>query len=483
MNHIVLEKKGITLIALIITIIILLILAGVTISLVVGDSGILTQSKNSSEKTIIGREQETISVSWSALITDKLTNDVEITDRAFERELIKNNNDVRVSYDANDNYLVHFNDTGHEYGVDGTGKLVEPEPILPMDPTEIIYVTLYTDGTLGFCSTEAKIEGKEVANNYTVPRGASYISTSIPWRNELSSITSVNFVDKIAPTSTSDWFFQCTNLTNIENIKNLNTSNVTNMSYMFYKCSNLTSLDVSRFDTSKVTNMSDMFCKCSNLTSLDVSRFDTSKVVYMSSMFDGCSKLTSLDVSNFDTSNVINMRSMFHGCSSLTNIDVSRFDTSKVTRMDQMFYSCENLTSLDVSNFDTSNVTDMEFMFQNCSNLTSLDASRFDTSKVTTMCQMFCTCSSLTSLDVSNFDTSNVTNMYHMFGGCENLTTIYVGPNWTTSSVTNSSGMFYSCTSLVGGNGTTYNRSNPQDQTYARVDTAGEPGYLTLKTN
>ena len=58
MKQIVLEKKGITLIALIITIIVLLILAGITISLVVGDNGILTQSKSSSEKTIIGREKE-----------------------------------------------------------------------------------------------------------------------------------------------------------------------------------------------------------------------------------------------------------------------------------------------------------------------------------------------------------------------------------------------------------------------------------------
>lgn len=41
------ENKGITLVALVITIIVLLILAGVTISLVVGDNGILTRAKDS----------------------------------------------------------------------------------------------------------------------------------------------------------------------------------------------------------------------------------------------------------------------------------------------------------------------------------------------------------------------------------------------------------------------------------------------------
>lgn len=40
------KEKGITLVALIITIIVLIILAGVTISLVVGDNGIIQKSKD-----------------------------------------------------------------------------------------------------------------------------------------------------------------------------------------------------------------------------------------------------------------------------------------------------------------------------------------------------------------------------------------------------------------------------------------------------
>ncbi len=45
------SNKGITLVALVITIIVLLILAGVSISLVVGDNGVLTQAKNASSET------------------------------------------------------------------------------------------------------------------------------------------------------------------------------------------------------------------------------------------------------------------------------------------------------------------------------------------------------------------------------------------------------------------------------------------------
>ncbi len=43
------EKQGITLIALIITIIVLLILAGVSIAMLTGDNGILTRTKSSKQ--------------------------------------------------------------------------------------------------------------------------------------------------------------------------------------------------------------------------------------------------------------------------------------------------------------------------------------------------------------------------------------------------------------------------------------------------
>jgi hypothetical protein len=67
--------------------------------------------------------------------------------------------------------------------------------------------------------------------------------------------------------------------------------------------------------------------------------------------------------------------------------------------------------------------------------------------------------------------------MYAMFRGCAALTTIY-GGDWIKNESLNSSQMFIACTSLVGGNGTTYSSSHT-DATYARIDRAGTPGYFT----
>ena len=242
-------------------------------------------------------------------------------------------------------------------------------------------------------------------------------------------------------------FYIFSKLTEIENLNLFDTSQVTNMRYMFYRCSNLTSLDVSKFDTSQVTNMYRMFYECNSLTSLDVSEFDTSKVTNMNGMFLRCSSLTELDVSNFNTSNVTDMEQMFFGCSSLTELDISNFKTSNVTDMNGIFSSCEKLTSLDVSKFDTSKIRNMGGMFSGCSSLTSLDLSKFDTSNVTSMYKMFYGCSSLTSLDLSNFDTSKVTNMQSMFDSCISLTSLDLS-SFNTSEVTDMSRMFYSGNSL-----------------------------------
>lgn len=202
-------------------------------------------------------------------------------------------------------------------------------------------------------------------------------------------------------------------------------------------------------------------------------------------LFQYLTSLTSIEFNNFSTFGVTSMLNMFYGCSGLESLDVSKFDTSQVTNMDSMFAKCSGLTELDVSNFDTSKVNNMGAMFSGCSGLTELDVSNFDTSKVTTMNYMFNSCSGLTELDVSDFDTSQVTTMKYMFQYCINLTTIYVSEfnaeantGWTTSAVTDSSNMFSNCSSIIGGNGTTYN-SSYIDATYARIDTEEEPGYLT----
>lgn len=327
------QQRGITLVALVITIIILLILAAITINLTVGQRGILTRAQEA------GRNYTNAAAYEDEILSKLLDGEEEDNEEASEDIFVSLNETTLSFYNNGEIAKANADSEEHYYG---------------------------------------NIKGKSL---YTAP-----------WKDAKTTIEKVVIVNKIAPKDTSCYFFGLTSLKVIENMRKIDTINVTNMSYMFYDCSNLTSLDLSKFDTTNVTDMTMMFYGCSNLTSLDLSNFNTKNVKYMSDMFD----------------------------------------------------SCSNLTSLDVSKFNTTNVTDMRYMFSSCSNLASLDLSNFNTAKVTDMNGMFASCSNLTSLDVSKFNTTNVTRMSDMFDSCSNLTTIYVGTGWITSQA-DTSDMFYNC--------------------------------------
>ena len=57
-------EKGITLIALVVTIVVLLILAGISISMLTGENGVITQARLSKEQTIIGDEKEGTTIAY-----------------------------------------------------------------------------------------------------------------------------------------------------------------------------------------------------------------------------------------------------------------------------------------------------------------------------------------------------------------------------------------------------------------------------------
>ena len=67
------STKGITLVALIITIIVLLILAGITIVTLTGDNGILTKTTVSREENIKGEEKEKIAIGYNEFRIKKYT--------------------------------------------------------------------------------------------------------------------------------------------------------------------------------------------------------------------------------------------------------------------------------------------------------------------------------------------------------------------------------------------------------------------------
>lgn len=71
------NQKGITLIALVITIIVLLILAGVSIAMLTGENGILTKSITASTETRNAEIKEALSLAASTIIADQIDPTIE----------------------------------------------------------------------------------------------------------------------------------------------------------------------------------------------------------------------------------------------------------------------------------------------------------------------------------------------------------------------------------------------------------------------
>ena len=372
----------------------------------------------------------------------------------------------------------------------------------------------YADGTLTFRYGYKK----ELGTDEYVLKTGSYLKTD--WSGKSQDVTKVVFDPSFArarPTTCSTWFKNFNRLTTIEGIENLNTSNTTDMYDMFFRCSGLSTLDLSGFNTSKVTDMRRMFYECPGLTTIYASgKFVTSGVSQPgmgADMFKGCTKLVgdiAYDASKTDKNYATVDGGYFtdkyarpwvkYADGTLTFLYGSKkelgtdeyglnegraapgwnekkdvvtkvvFDPSfaqaRPTSCYLWFDGFQKLMTIEgIGNLNTTDVTNMVSMFYGCLGLTSLDVSKFNTSKVTDMASMFYHCSGLTSLDLSKFDTHNVTSMISMFFYCECLTSLDVS-KFNTSKVTNMAGMFFRCKSLTSLDVSNFETQNVTDMSY-----------------
>ena len=99
------NNKGITLIALVVTIIVLLILAGVSIAMLTGDNGILTQSKTAKTDTEKAEAVERINLALNAALAAAMED--------------SSNAPTVANVKAHDSI---FGQTGTKYKVDDTTK-------------------------------------------------------------------------------------------------------------------------------------------------------------------------------------------------------------------------------------------------------------------------------------------------------------------------------------------------------------------------
>ena len=132
------KEKGITLIALVVTIVVLLILAGVSISMLTGENGIIKQASEAKEKTEIAEEKEIVEL--AAVGAASKNNYGEITEENLEIELNEmigpRNEDYTLVKDG-ENFIVTYTDSKRSYQIAANGRVTEIEIKEPEDNPEV----------------------------------------------------------------------------------------------------------------------------------------------------------------------------------------------------------------------------------------------------------------------------------------------------------------------------------------------------------
>ena len=125
------EENGITLVALVVTIIILLILAGITVASLTGDNGLIHNAGNAKEQAEIANEKEileqaaTVAMGRSKrgnITKDNLDKELDKTPGSGNYSSENTDEGIKVTFKSNRNYLIDKD------GNVSSMKVPEPEP-------------------------------------------------------------------------------------------------------------------------------------------------------------------------------------------------------------------------------------------------------------------------------------------------------------------------------------------------------------------
>ncbi len=458
------EKNGITLIALVVTIVILLILAGVSLNLALGSNGIVMKASEAKAETNHSLVYETIQMKsdeysmnleneekgdllaylqWNQIINDNNEVNVEVLiGKKLSTGNGSGNRDVYVVEENTDDntyelvYKKHENIADRNLGVIGYEKIGNDDPsdsdIFDFDPitgsialknAQSYYTDHYTgDGQvtrLKKIVVPAEIDGvtvkkvggvEKIHDSGTTWEKRYSIGFQSPYVEEVVLPTTITSID-------NDAFYDCTNLKKV-NIPNSVTS-IGNSA--FYGCTGLTSVTI----PNSVTKLGESaFRECAGLASIEI---PNSVTEIGSTAFYECVGLTNITISNSVT-DIGN--EAFCKCTELANIVVDENNTVYDSRdncnavieknTNKLVFGCKNTTI-------PNNATSIgDSAFYECTGLTSITIP----SSVTSIGNSaFSGCTGLTSITIP----SSVTRIGRStFYECTGLTSIMI-PSSVTS--------------------------------------------------
>ena len=457
-------QKGITLIALVVTIVVLLILAGVSLNAIFGENGIINRAKDAQNKMNQATQNDLIGLNE----LDKLIS--SLTDKTTEDKVP----------DELERYFL---------GEDKKGTLATTIVDISNAPTSFKFIgnEIIPDAETSISFKEYSQEDKDIKIKFRY-KDSDYIVTAdatTMMTKTLKAVPKIAMFDtgkkvrdkmyNLMPEGTISKFSYSCNVSidaiekynGVPDLTKLTEANIVSLGessfpiYMWAEKSGKTEIR-------NPVGMKGLTAEGDNDSSKKVETgkiywWSESDSVYLNSdsaqMFAGIPYLTNIDgLKDMKTDYVVNMSNMFYSLGTqLSNIDaLSGWNTSKVENMSDMFYRWSFTNSLSnvnaLLNWDTSKVKNMSGMFAGNFGLTDIEGlKKWNTSNVTDMHNMFGDgdgegCAFINLSAISNWNVKNVTNMTGIFYNCIKLEDVSAILNWNITEIAQS--MFLSCSNL-----------------------------------
>ena len=171
------KEEGITLIALITTIIVLLILAGITIGAITGSNGIIGQAQSAKEETEISQEKEIIDISTVEAMGKNNRGNLE--EEEFQNTIDKHTNEKADVTDIGEEFEVFFEESNRYYIVDKDGNILS-------------YDNVVIDNSPGDITKDEN--GKELAGTEDEPYEIWCIEDLCDFSNRINNNKTISYV-------------------------------------------------------------------------------------------------------------------------------------------------------------------------------------------------------------------------------------------------------------------------------------------------
>ena len=352
------KQKGITLIALVITIIVLLILAGVSIAMLTGDNGILKQASDSKIETVVGTVKEQLKLLQGEKIIqgEKGTPETLLSEGKLRRTVQLGENDKYYMY-----YALKENSLEGMQGL-GKGDLTNLQDVFLIDD----------DLNVKYIARNGKEYGDKIKEKILEDE------TEI----RFSSKTFSEYISKISGVTESEMKFKWMKNQTHLSLYNMDLNNLEDL--IFFP--NLTSIEMGNMNLESFSGIEN----CSKLKMFQI-------VDIKAKDYGALSLLKKLET--VYVQGLVNLKDIVNNIKEFENLQKLTIYSAQLENFDSL-RELKSVETLNTLNLGVNKIKDIKFL-KDFKNLTSLDLSRNLITDITPL-------KSLTKLRTLNLTTNNI---------------------------------------------------------------------------